>query len=388
MILRLAVAVWFGVSAPLFAQSTWVVNAGGGPGVHFTTLPAAVSAAAPGDTILVQAGPFGEGAVGFSTNKGLTIVGVGGAVPIWTAFSQPVVVNGLPAGQSFRMSGFVRPTNGEINLQAINCVGDVHFANMVADEPDSFFPVWPAIEITNSASVMLRGIETFGWPAVQINASHVTLLACRLGITSLGLGGGPCVHATNSTLHIVQPTFNPAWSPYAVLATNCYVDVSGDGSASLAGGQQTFGTNVPILANGGQVVLDPAVPMPTFPPNGPKVSGTAAVVTASVPASWLASAMVQGQPLTFRSSAPAGAVVFQALGLPGPMVVVPLGMLGLDLGQGVAFFPAVVVPAGGVVNHTVTVPAAMPSGLAVASQSVVWLGSSIALGLPVTAVVR
>jgi pectin methylesterase-like acyl-CoA thioesterase len=66
----------------LSAQQTFLVNAGGGPGVNFTSLPPAIAAAADGDTIVVQAGPFGEGAVGFTTSKGITILGQGGAVPV------------------------------------------------------------------------------------------------------------------------------------------------------------------------------------------------------------------------------------------------------------------------------------------------------------------
>jgi hypothetical protein len=62
------------------AKSTHVVNAGGGPGVNFTTLPAAVTAAVAEDTILVQTVPSGEGATPFTTNKGLTIVGAGSVI--------------------------------------------------------------------------------------------------------------------------------------------------------------------------------------------------------------------------------------------------------------------------------------------------------------------
>src|SRR5262245_55380772 len=56
------------------AQSTWIVDDTPGPGVNFTSLPAAVNAAASGDTLLVAPGnyqPF------HAMNKSLTILGSG-----------------------------------------------------------------------------------------------------------------------------------------------------------------------------------------------------------------------------------------------------------------------------------------------------------------------
>ena len=47
----LAASLVFGMAAA--AQQTWKVDCTGAPGSHFTDLPAAVAAAAPGDTILV-----------------------------------------------------------------------------------------------------------------------------------------------------------------------------------------------------------------------------------------------------------------------------------------------------------------------------------------------
>ena len=151
---------------PLVAQSTWTVNAGGGPGVDFTDLPTAVAAASSGDTILVQTGPFGEGATPFSTSKGLTIVGVGGLVPISSTATARYEITDLPLGETFCMVGFDRPWDGELNFRIANCQGRVHLDRLRCRENQVFLPTWPSIEIADSGDVTLREVSTFGSPAV------------------------------------------------------------------------------------------------------------------------------------------------------------------------------------------------------------------------------
>ena len=58
------------------AQQTWVVDAQGGPGVHFTDLPAAVAAANRGDVVIVRAyAPTTHVYQGASISAGITVVG-------------------------------------------------------------------------------------------------------------------------------------------------------------------------------------------------------------------------------------------------------------------------------------------------------------------------
>ncbi|HLU38404.1 MAG TPA: hypothetical protein VK081_03410, partial [Planctomycetota bacterium] len=70
--MRLLLAVLATAPAAL-AQRTWVVDVNNGPGTDFFDIPPAVAAAAPGDLIVVRAGQYN----GFSTNKGLRMVGEG-----------------------------------------------------------------------------------------------------------------------------------------------------------------------------------------------------------------------------------------------------------------------------------------------------------------------
>jgi len=90
------------------AQSTWIVDDTPGPGVHFTSLPAAVNAAASGDTLLIAPGsyqPF------HAMNKTLTILGSGSLAtiidgpPIIGMILDYLTITAPPAGATFRLSG-------------------------------------------------------------------------------------------------------------------------------------------------------------------------------------------------------------------------------------------------------------------------------------------
>lgn len=374
--LRLLLAAVGGAALP--AQTTWIVNAAGGPGVHFTALAPAVAAAAPGDTILVHAGPFLEGGEPFVTNKGLTIVGVGGQVPIWTTATQPIEVNGLPAGQTFRMAGFHRVSNGEIGVRLTNCVGAVHLENLRAREPDWVFPNTAAVAIDNCASVTMRAVDTFGYPAVQITNSGVVMTSCRLGITHIGLGGGPCLQATNSAVDLVMPRFDAAWHPYAITATGSQLRIAGTGAALVVGGSP-----ISVVANGGAVAIDPRVVMGSTP-----VAGSAVVTFGPLAASFPTANATPGATWAVTTTAAPGWTIFQAFGAPGLLQTSPLGSLGIDPLQPYAFFPAAVVPAAGVVTNTLSIPLGMARGSAWATQAVVWDGVTLSLGAPATFVVQ
>jgi hypothetical protein len=105
----------FAFTSALAAQQTWTVNASGGPGAQFSSLAAAVAAAADGDVIVCQHPTFGEALGGFTTSKGLTIVGDGNGVPL-TTLGAPIQVIGLPAGRTFRMAGFQAISDGELRI--------------------------------------------------------------------------------------------------------------------------------------------------------------------------------------------------------------------------------------------------------------------------------
>lgn len=105
--MRTAVPVFSILTAMLPAQTTWVVANTPAPGVHFTSLPAAVAAAASGDTLLVAGGVYQPFQV---SGKALSILGAGSSA---TFVQQPstypspyyVRVDAVPPGRTFRVTG-------------------------------------------------------------------------------------------------------------------------------------------------------------------------------------------------------------------------------------------------------------------------------------------
>lgn len=366
----------------LLAQATLIVNAGGGPGV-FVTVQDAVNAAADGDTIIVQEW-FGSGADGFTTNKGLTILGETGYTALGTRANDRIEVSGLPAGSVFRMAGFSRPSNGEIHIELNNCAGSVHLERMVAREFGFFFPTTASVTIDNCASVTMREFVNFGSPAVQVADSHLLLVDCQLGRTPINLPGGQALVGSNATIDIVQPRFDTTLNnlPNSILTTNCALTIAGDSTSYV------INTGGPVIdATGGTVRLDPAVMM--VPGSSfPVVTGSATVTSAKIPATWNDDA-IAGQLLTITASAPAGAGILQALGMPAPLAIGPLGTLGIDLMQPFAFFPLATVGASGFWTGTVAVPPQLPPGTALTTQSLLF-GAALPLqiGLPSAFVVR
>jgi hypothetical protein len=373
------------VCGTLAAQTTWSVG-NGMPGMNFPTL--AIALASPsvvdGDTLVFHSwSGFGAAANGFTTNKGVTIVGATAMELAVTSPAQPFEVNGLPAGRTFRMSGFFRAGAGNLDIRVVNCAGAVHLERIWAPEHAAFFPTAPAIVVDNCASVTLRHVENHGTPALSCIASRVALTSCRLGISSLGLGGGGALHATNSIVDIVQPNFDPGWAAGAVVGNGTTFRIAGDATSRIAGG-----AGIPVFASGGAVFVDPAVAMPMTVPGAP-IGGTATVVVGTVPATWVqlptSSPTFPGQ-MAIRARAAAGSVVFQALGTPGPLAGSPLGTLGIDPLQWYAFLAPAVVPASGTASLALPVPA-LPPGTAFATQSLVVSATSLELGLPATFVV-
>jgi hypothetical protein len=138
--------------------ATWIVDANNGPGTNFVTISAAISAAAPGDIILVRPGIYGEIVI---VSKPLTIIG-------WNATQYPIVVpqdpfspaiwgglavSGIPAGQKCIISGLsvCRPTLTAGNsVGVLNCAGTVVLDRVIV--PNG------GVLITNSTDVILESL--------------------------------------------------------------------------------------------------------------------------------------------------------------------------------------------------------------------------------------
>jgi hypothetical protein len=78
------------------SATLWIVDDDGGPGVDFTSITAAVAVALPGDVILVRAGNY----AGFTLHSGVRILGESG-----TFVTSVVQITGLPAGPRATLGG-------------------------------------------------------------------------------------------------------------------------------------------------------------------------------------------------------------------------------------------------------------------------------------------
>ncbi|HTF87086.1 MAG TPA: hypothetical protein VK843_01670 [Planctomycetota bacterium] len=97
--------------------NTWIVDQANGPGAHFTTIPPAIAAAAPGDVILVRHGYYG----GFTLTRGMTVLGQG----LVEIFPGSVAVSAVPAGEvaalcNFRSYVAVDNCTGTVLLQGLD----------------------------------------------------------------------------------------------------------------------------------------------------------------------------------------------------------------------------------------------------------------------------
>ena len=383
---------FFVASASLSAQTTWTVCASGG--AQFSTLAAAVAVASDGDTILCLPPQFGTELTGFTTNKGVTIVGGAGpwAIPIRADAASPIVVQGLPAGRSFRMAGFQFIQDGQLRIDVQSCQGHVHIEDIGARDFDFFFPNGPSVVVANSASVTLRAIATFGMPALRIDSSRVVVERCGLGVPLAGLRGGSGLVVVASEVDLAQcvvdtgsMSLGPNLYVPAIDATNSIVRIGGDANARVSGGASGAPGGIPVVANGGSVSVDPLVVLQ--PGLGqPLFSGTGVFATISTPATWTSSAM-RGQSLELRTSGPAGSVVFQAVGVAGPLLATSLGTLGVDLGQPCSFLAAASPGVQGSVSASIPVPAWLPLGSAFAAQSALAVGGQLLLSSPASFVV-
>lgn len=116
--------------APVLAQQTWVVDPVAGPGVHFTDIPPAVAAAAPGDRIEVRGSTVSVPTYSpFVVSKSLDIEAVQGASVYYFR------VENLPAGGVVRVAGLhcePRPTylTPDDCVLVRNCQGTVLLAGL------------------------------------------------------------------------------------------------------------------------------------------------------------------------------------------------------------------------------------------------------------------
>ncbi len=140
----------FALASGLAAQTTWIVNSGGG--AQFTTIQPAIAAASPGDRIEVQGpGPYPA----FVVDRGVDVVAIANAV------CASVEVQGVPAGSRARVADFRVTFGPNSSVKVMNCAGSVLLSNLTPAATLYSTVAHPGLEITNCPTVFVdRGSYT------------------------------------------------------------------------------------------------------------------------------------------------------------------------------------------------------------------------------------
>jgi hypothetical protein len=186
------------MSLPLFLlailPTIWIVDAANGPGTNFTDIPAAVTAAANGDTILVRPGTY----TAFNVNgKALTMRGAGAGTSV---AGSTTTISGVPSGSVFYVSGmaFVAGTTPPVTgYPGLRVVGsEVALADVTASGVTTLLQGTPGLWVEGGSVVHAARCSFTGTLGYSQAGGHGALLvggllaadACTF--TGGGSGGG------------------------------------------------------------------------------------------------------------------------------------------------------------------------------------------------------
>ncbi len=355
------------------AQTTWVVAPTTGAGVHFTSIQAAIDAAAHGDTVIVRAGSYNEAP---SIGKGITLVGDAGAT-ITSLSPINLDVAGVPAGTSLTVRGL---GFGQISRIAIReCRGQVHLEQIA--QPVT--TVSNAFSITDCAQVTLTRLSAIGFPAVTVADSHVVLTDCTVAAAGF-LTTSVAMLVDGGETTVVDGTYRGGSSALAPGSPAIELRQGGlvlAGSSTLvqAGDDPTGGAVSAIGTLGGNVSVDPAVMLRTTS-GAPGIAGAASVVVQPVP-SVVADDLPSGGDWQLTLHAPAGSAFCLFASLPQPRLTSPWGEVWFSPATHLVIACGLVGP-GDVFAASVPVPP-LPRGLALVAQAGVATSGAIVTSVPV-----
>ena len=372
--------------APAVGQQVWKVNNQGIPGTHFTDLPQAVAAAAPGDEIRVYwdpALPIPQEYTSPLINKPLRILGFSlnqSAVLSHVNVRGPWLISNIAPGQRVEITGLVIAGSFSIptlasSFMALDCHGTVLLESCVL----ASVKIPSTIRFERCDDVVVRGCEIgLGGSPLTVIDSNLTLSASSVNYYGPYFWSTtPAYPATTESLRITNSTVTVIWTnvngsnnfggwpyqsqPAAVIDSGVLRMGPGGGLwGGFMGGfgyEDAFYIVDPLIGSVQRDWRSVVSPVPQSPPMVP-VTLDAVYQTALIP----------GQPFQVRVAAPPLGYTLLALGEWLPNTPSPLGPLALDPNQ---VFPVglMQVPAAGPQIWNLICPLGAPVAHAFAFQA-------------------
>lgn len=169
--MRLLVLALLASAAP--AQSVWIVDDTPGSDVDFADVAPAVSAASPGDVVVVRDGTYGA----FAIDKSLAVVAKGSG-----ARTGAITVQGVPAGAQVLVRGL---RGDSVLVQSVQ--GNVWLEDL--EGPPLFGTLALPIRVQNSADVSITRCFVGRPPAANVAA--LTLRQSRVHVYDCTIVGSP-----------------------------------------------------------------------------------------------------------------------------------------------------------------------------------------------------
>ena len=343
------------------AQQTLTV----GPGQPFTTIPAAIAAAAPGDTVLVLAGTYTQN---LDIDKPIQLVGRGANLQLSILpGTATILVHDIPAGQTFAMSGFAVVSSSSpgpvVNVTVRDCDGPVALRNLQSGATGRFSVSVLRCDQAHLASCFVYRAHcedstvvvenclfepTFG-TALTLKNGNTTLVQCTVPGANNGFLGSSGLHLDNGALSTTRSEIRGSIGGFAAITT----------------------------AGSGSIVLDPST---TLIPSGgqPAISGPIVPVTADLASHTVAT---NSDVLSVYSHGPAGELFATFIGLAVPHWTTSFGTAWLDAGTAFALPLAVYDPVTR--SHSIAVPhPPLPPGIVFGLQPVHSPPAGPTLGIP------
>jgi len=386
------------------ASQTWIVSDPSCPGSDFTSIQAAVDAAADGDTILVRYATSFIDRNFEVVQKSLTIVQAKSQfIAAMTQVGGDVTVRDLLPNQSVTLVGLLSSSSGKLVLKdnqgAVWIESMAYSSTPATNQPPYFEPVriencaavtfvkcwWTAPDYQVQCQMGSPCIAAVGPTGTVVINSEVQFYSCTLvggeggpgydpfNLGSVGGKGGPAVRLENSTVNIYGSNLRggrggtnsqnlPApfcanggdGGPAIFLAdTSSQVRLQETSLSGGAGGRWTDGIPVPLGCIDGSVGVDlegPGAANATFLPGTNRTTTIGNTVT-----------LIEGQTASLDMTGEFGDIIFLGVGLDhdpvfqpafngtsvfAPLEIIRLGKIGMSGSKTIPIVPGDIVAAG------------------------------------------